>query len=108
MHVASTAAFSTRGSSLPYTVAKAGVVQLTRTLAQALAPSVRVNAVAPGTVATKWWDSADPGVLERVRSASRFKRLTSASDVAEAAVLLVTNESMSGQTIVVDLASVMH
>src|ERR1051326_8586496 len=54
VHVASTAAFSARGSSLPYSVAKAAVVQLTRTLAHALAPSVRVNAVAPGTVDTRW------------------------------------------------------
>jgi 3-oxoacyl-[acyl-carrier protein] reductase len=108
VHVASTAAFSTRGSSVPYTVAKAAVVQLTRTLAQALAPNVRVNAVAPGTVATRWWDDAAPGTLERVRNTTRFKRLATASDVAEAAVMLVTNESMSGQTVVVDLANIMH
>ena len=107
VHVSSTAAFATRGSSLPYNIAKAGVIQLTRILAQALAPSVRVNAVAPGTVATRWWD-ANPAGLERARETSLFHRLATAEDVADAAVLLVRNESMTGQTIVVDLGNVMH
>jgi 3-oxoacyl-[acyl-carrier protein] reductase len=107
VHVASTAAFATRGSSLPYSVAKAAVVQLTRTLAQALAPTVRVNAVAPGTVDTRWWDQ-NRGGLERARTGSRFGRLTSMDDVAEATLQLVVNESMSGQTVVVDLANVFH
>jgi 3-oxoacyl-[acyl-carrier protein] reductase len=107
VHVSSTAAFANRGSSLPYNVAKAGVIQLTRILAQALAPSVRVNALAPGTVATRWWDG-NPAGLERARDSSLFHRLASTEDVADAALHLVTNESMSGQTIVVDLGNVMH
>jgi 3-oxoacyl-[acyl-carrier protein] reductase len=107
VHVSSVAAFTTRGSSLPYAVAKAAEVHLTRTLAQALAPAVRVNCVAPGTVATRWWDQNQPG-LERAREASLFKRLATVEDVADATVLLITNESMSGQTLAVDLGNVMH
>lgn len=42
------------GSSLPYGVSKAGLAQMTRALAVALAPTVRVNAVAPGTVISGW------------------------------------------------------
>jgi 3-oxoacyl-[acyl-carrier protein] reductase len=105
--VSSTAAFSTRGSSLPYNVAKAGVVQLARSLAQALAPTVRVNAVAPGTTPTRWWDTNAAG-LERARAGSVFGRLTAVEDVADATLHLIKNESMSGQTLVVDLANVMH
>jgi 3-oxoacyl-[acyl-carrier protein] reductase len=108
VNVSSTAAFSTRGSSIPYNIAKAGVVQMTRTLAQALAPAVRVNCVAPGTVPTRWWDHGPPGALDRAIANSKFKRLTAAEDVADAVLLLVENDSLSGQTLAVDLASVMH
>jgi 3-oxoacyl-[acyl-carrier protein] reductase len=107
VHVTSTAAFSGRGSSLPYSVAKGAVVQLTRTLAHALAPTVRVNAVAPGTVDTRWWDDARE-MLERARANTRFGRFATPEDVADIAVQLVVNESMSGQTVAVDLANVMH
>jgi len=107
VHVSSVAGLITAGSSLPYAVAKAAEIHLTRGLATALAPAVRVNCVAPATVATRWWDQNQPG-LERARNASRFKRLATAEDVADATVLLVTNESMSGQTLVVDLANMMH
>jgi 3-oxoacyl-[acyl-carrier protein] reductase len=107
VHVASTAGLTVGGSSLPYSVAKSAAIHLTRTLAVALAPAVRVNCVAPGTVDTRWWDQNQPG-LERARNGSRFKRLATAEDVADAAVLLVTNESLSGQTLAVDLANVMH
>ena len=108
VNIGSTAGFSTRGSSIPYNISKTGVVQLTRTLAQALAPAVRVNCVAPGTVATRWWENGPPGALDRALASSKFKRFSAAEDVAQAALLLVQNDSVSGQTLVVDLASVMH
>ena len=66
-----------------------------------------MNSVAPGTVATRWWDSNLAG-LNRARETSLFKRLTVVEDVVEATLHLVTNESMSGQTVVVDLGNVMH
>lgn len=43
------------GSSLPYAVSKAAVHGLTKSLARALAPDIRVNCVVPGAVATRWW-----------------------------------------------------
>lgn len=43
------------GSSLPYAVSKAAVHGLTKSLAHALSPDIRVNAIIPGAVATRWW-----------------------------------------------------
>jgi NAD(P)-dependent dehydrogenase (short-subunit alcohol dehydrogenase family) len=61
VNVASDAAFTLEGSSVPYVISKVGVVALTQTLAAALAPEVRVNAVAPGWMDTPWLDRYLPG-----------------------------------------------
>jgi 3-oxoacyl-[acyl-carrier protein] reductase len=55
VNVASIAGQRATGSSLVYAVSKAGVLQLTRGLALALAPDVRVNSVSPGLVSTRWF-----------------------------------------------------
>jgi NAD(P)-dependent dehydrogenase (short-subunit alcohol dehydrogenase family) len=63
VNVASTSAFNAEGSSIPYAVSKAGLVHLTRCLAEALAPAVQVNAVAPGWMHTPWVDKYMPPEL---------------------------------------------
>ena len=69
VNVASDAAFTLDGSSVPYVVSKVGVVALTRMLAAALAPEVRVNAVAPGWMDTPWLDRYLPSESPRSSAA---------------------------------------
>jgi 3-oxoacyl-[acyl-carrier protein] reductase len=107
VNVASTAGIQPGGSSLPYAVSKAGVIHLTKSLAVALAPQVRVNAVAPGVVLTRWWTSRNVDT-EPLLQATRFKRGLAAGEVADAVVLLARNEGISGQTVAIDLANVFH
>lgn len=59
VNLGSIAGHTGSGSSLPYAVSKAAVHGLTKSLARALSPDIRVNAVAPGAVATRWWDGRE-------------------------------------------------
>ena len=92
-----------RVSSLAYSATKAGVVSLTQNLARALAPEVRVNAIAPGAVDSSWmveWTNE-----ERQQSIERalLKRRCQPEDLAEVVVFLGFGAAMvTGQTITVD------
>ena len=90
------------GSSLPYSVSKAAMNHLTRCLAVALAPDIRVNAVAPGLLMTRWVEGYPPERLERLRDAALLKKPADLTDVAAAFVMLAKNTSMTGQVVVVD------
>lgn len=94
-------------SSLAYGAAKAGLMYLTRGLAVALAPRVRVNAVAPAFTDTKWMSGhygAD--YAETIaRAAANFPlgRVATPDDVAAAILGLVTGgDFVTGQTLLVD------
>ena len=83
-----------------YTVSKAALESLTKILARALAPKIRVNAIAPGFVLQSDIVSAD--VWEKLISRVPLKRPARTEEVASALEFLVKNEYITGQTIVVD------
>lgn len=85
---------------LPYVVSKAGLKQMVRALSLELAPHVRVNAVAPGTVLPPPDMPAD--LLERVVDRIPAGRVGSASDVARAVLYLMDSPFVTGQELVVD------
>lgn len=83
-----------------YTVSKAGLESLTKILARALAPDIRVNAIAPGLVLP----SEDMPTAEWMRLVSRLpaKRPAEPDEVASALEFLIKNEYIIGQTIAID------
>lgn len=82
-----------------HSVAKAGVINLTKSLAKALAPDVRVNAIAPGTITMP----GDPPEWEQdfVKLAP-LKKTGRPSDIAGAVVYLATAEFLTGHVLVLD------
>jgi 3-oxoacyl-[acyl-carrier protein] reductase len=91
------------GSSIPYATSKAGVINLTRSLARTLAPDVRVNAVAPGFVDSPW--NKDWPADRKAQSIERtpLKRACRPEDIAETIFFLCAGAAMiTGQTIIVD------
>jgi 3-oxoacyl-[acyl-carrier protein] reductase len=108
VNITSIAGLNPRGSSLPYCVSKAGAVMLTQCLAVGLAPEIRVNSVAPGLLLTRWWGETPPDLLRQYVEQSPLKRATPVEDAAEAVLLAIKNDSMTGQTIVVDAGLWFH
>lgn len=88
------------GDQLSYTLSKQALAGATGTLARALAPKVRVNAVAPGlTLPTEDYRPAQMVELEAMMP---LKRLPEPDEIADAVCWLAGNESVTGQTIYVD------
>src|SRR6266702_1611455 len=107
VNIASIAAHRASGSSVAYAVSKAGVVQLTRALALALAPEVRVNSVSPGLVSTRWFssrfgDEAAAAQEEAFAKQTPVQKIATPDDVARAVIALLENDLITGQDLVVD------
>ncbi|MBW2428651.1 MAG: SDR family oxidoreductase [Deltaproteobacteria bacterium] len=102
INTTSIAAYTARGSSLIYVAAKSALAGITKALARALAPEIRVNAIAPGFIDTGFVNWT-PDVLEGLQKPTRLGNAIAPEDVADAAVFLATDaKSTTGQTILVD------
>ena len=90
-----------KGSSIPYAASKAALHHVTRLLALALAPDVRVNAVAPGLVETpmtaNWSD-----MLETWKSRSPMRRPAKPEDIADLVAALIANDYVTGEIVIAD------
>ena len=102
VNVASVAGMTGMGSSIAYAASKGAMITMNKSLARALAPQIRVNAIAPGFVRTRFanWPAA---AFDQGEAVTPLKRLATVEEIAELALYLVADAgSMTGETIVVD------
>jgi NAD(P)-dependent dehydrogenase (short-subunit alcohol dehydrogenase family) len=90
-----------KGSSIPYAASKAALHHVTKLLALALAPDVRVNAVAPGLVETPMTANW-PDMLETWKTRSPMKRPARPEDIADLVAALCANDYVTGEIIIAD------
>jgi 3-oxoacyl-[acyl-carrier protein] reductase len=96
------------GSSIPYVASKGALNSMTLHLARALAPDVRVNAVCPGMITTRWFiegmgREAYEKLKARYESSAPLGRACTPEDVAEAVVWLVDSaQTMTGELLLLD------
>jgi 3-oxoacyl-[acyl-carrier protein] reductase len=106
INVTSVAAFHGLGSSMAYCASKAGLGVLTKSLARAFAPTIRVNNLAPGFVDTgfvDWPPDLFPAVIEEARRTISTPALPTPEDLGEAALFLAAEaRATTGTTIFVD------
>jgi 3-oxoacyl-[acyl-carrier protein] reductase len=99
--VSSIAALRPRKMQIHYASAKAGVIAMTRCCAEAFAPDVRINGVAPGLIETEMAHVLPDPVIERIKSETPLGRLGTPEEIAAVIRFLLSEESsfMTGHTL---------
>jgi ketoreductase RED2 len=101
INVTSLAGLRLVGSSIPYSVSKAALNQLTQLMAKQVGPTVRINAIAPGLIQTPWtadWDSQHAGIAQ----IAPLKRSGTAFDCAHTILSIAVSPYVSGAIVPVD------
>ena len=101
VNVSSIAGLLGSGSSIAYAASKAALNSMTMSLARAFAPEVRVNAIAPGVILTRWVDGKQAFIDAYVEKAP-LQKASTPEDVAHMAVFLAEAHNVTGQTLVID------
>lgn len=102
VNIASVAAQTGFGSSIAYAASKGGMVTMTKSLARALAPEIRVNALAPGAVHTRFANWPDT-MFEQAAQVTPAGRIATVEEIAEAVLFLCAGAtSITGEILTVD------
>lgn len=101
INMGSLAGIAATGSSIPYAISKAGVLHMTRLLAKALAPDIRVNAIAPGYIDTPLTHDWSP-LREFVVANAPAGRLGEPADVADVVMGVLSMTYVTGVVIPAD------
>ncbi|WP_155057977.1 SDR family NAD(P)-dependent oxidoreductase [Streptomyces blattellae] len=104
VNVSSAAAITGQGSSIAYCASKGALNTMTKSLARALAPQIRVNAVCPGPISTDWMRGVlSEEEIEGLAAGYPIPRVATADDVADAVFYLTALTSLTtGQCLVID------
>ena len=100
VNISSLAAITAMGSNVMYCASKAAVDNMTKSLARALAPHIRVVSISPGLVETDFIKSMDQRWRDEQLERTPLKRLASPSEVAAAVVAAVKNLTFTTGTII--------
>ncbi len=106
INISDLSAFRPWRNFLPHSVAKAGLLALTRGLALELAPTVQVNAIAPGPILPP--PHFDEAQIRAKAEQTLLKRWGSPDDIAQTVLFLIHNDYITGQVIVVDGGELMR
>jgi 3-oxoacyl-[acyl-carrier protein] reductase len=90
------------GRAPVYAACKAAVNNFTRTFAKMVAPEITVNAVAPGFVKTRTYDTMTDERIDGFIESTALKRFIKPDEIADAFVFLAQNDAMTGQVIYVE------
>ena len=102
VNIASVAGMTGMGSSVAYAASKGAMITMTKSLARALAPEIRVNAIAPGFVRTRFasWPAS---AFDQGEAVTPLGHLATVEEIAALALYLAADAgSVTGETIVVD------